>query len=107
MPGWQDPASPAGWGGHASVVEALLGAGAKPDTRDENGSAPLHLAALEGHASVVAALLAVGAKPDARTKDGETPLHWAAFEGQTPFDVISPKQKGTDLYWELHDAQYH
>ena len=57
---------------------------------------PLHWAAFEGQTSVVEALLAAGAAPDARNE-----------KGQTPFDVISPKQKGTDLYWELHDAQYH
>ncbi len=107
---------------------ACLAAGADPTARDEQGTTPLHMAAAWGYESVFKALLDAGAKPDARHKKGSTPLHAAAFggdasvvkalldvgakpyardkEGKTPFDVISSKLKGTDVYWELHDAQY-
>ena len=74
---------------------ACLAAGADPTARDEHGSTPLHRAAAYGHPSIVKALLDAGAKLDARTE-----------EGKTPFDVISSKLKGTDVYWELHDGQY-
>ena len=80
---------------HPSIVKALLDAGAKQDARNEGGATPLHLAASGGHASVVKVLLDAGVKPDSRNE-----------EGKTPFDVISSELKGTDVYWELHDARY-
>ncbi len=107
---------------------ACLAAGADPTAREEDGSTPLHSAAVWGHASVVKILLDAGAKPDARSKYGCTPLHRAAGEGhasiveallaagadpaarneegKTPFDVISSKLKRTKVYWELNDARY-
>lgn len=67
--------------GHAAVIEQLLGAGASPGARDQQGATPLHRAAGHGHAVVVAALLARGARPSPVNEAGETPLHEAARAG--------------------------
>ena len=46
--------------------------------KDEEGSTPLHFAALKGHLDVVALLLASKADVNAKNNEGSTPLHYAA-----------------------------
>ncbi len=70
--------------GHATVVEALLRAGASPD--EAEADTPLGLAAASGHAPVVSSLIAAGANLDERTRGGLTPLMVAAAAGH--LDVV-------------------
>ena len=58
------------------VVEALLAAGADPNSTAADGSTPLHAAAMVlRDLATVEALLAAGADPNAAPADGFTPLH--------------------------------
>ncbi|EGB02726.1 hypothetical protein AURANDRAFT_68619 [Aureococcus anophagefferens] len=71
-------------GGHAAVVDALLGAGADAAAADDGGRAPLHWAAGRGHGAVVDALLAApGAAAAAAARDatGRTPADLARDAG--------------------------
>ena len=54
----------AAYNGHASVVGALLKAGAKANLQDKNGATALMCAAQFGNASIVKVLLAAGARID-------------------------------------------
>lgn len=49
--------------------------------KEEDGTTPLHWAALNGHGSVVELLLAHGALIDVANQSGHTPCHWAAIGG--------------------------
>lgn len=57
------------------LLETLLGAGARPDVRDERGRTPLHAACAEGLYQAARLLLTHGADPAARDRFGATPLH--------------------------------
>ncbi len=67
-------------GGHRTVAEALLSAGAAVDAGTRIGRyTSLHVAARGGHGAVVAHLLEAGSDPNARTTNsGVTALHLAA-----------------------------
>ena len=69
----------AAWSGKASVVEALLSAGADKDNA-RSDTTPLDAASANGHAHVVELLLRADAAKDKPTDEGETPL-CAAAEG--------------------------
>ncbi len=62
----------------SQCLEALLNAGANPQTSDNQGTPPLCFAAQMGLNKVVAALLAHGADLNARDAEGDTPLMCAA-----------------------------
>jgi cytohesin len=69
-------------GGSASDLLKLLESGADPDTRDDDGWAPLHWAAgMEGDAPRTRALLDAGANPNAASDGGFTPLMAATQTG--------------------------
>jgi ankyrin repeat protein len=68
--------------GCLAAVQAQLLARADASATDDNGDAPLALAAERGHAAVIEALLAAGADAGAGDQAGATPLFWAAQEGQ-------------------------
>ncbi len=59
--------------GQREVVDLLLGKGAKPDIRNNEGSTALHMAAFFGHIEIVKALLEQGAEINIRNVRSETP----------------------------------
>lgn len=68
-------------GGHAAVVDYLLGlpavaAGGCVNRADPEGWTPLASATAAGHVAVVRSLLGAGANPGARTSGGQAPLHY-------------------------------
>ena len=67
--------------GDGARLTLLLGTGADPDGRDEEGRPALLLAVTSGQRRAVEALLRGGADPDAATRSGWTPLHEAAMTG--------------------------
>lgn len=52
------------------------------NTLYNNGTTPLHSAAMEGKPKVVKILIAIGQNINAKDANGTTPLHGAALEGQ-------------------------
>lgn len=58
-----------------TVPQLLASAGVDVNTFDNNGDAPLHIAARNGLVGVIATLIQAGANPDIRNKNGATPLH--------------------------------
>lgn len=60
--------------GQGDVAGLLLGKGAKPNIKNNEGSTALHMAAFFGHVDVVKALVAQGADVNARNDRSETPL---------------------------------
>jgi len=68
--------------GDCARISALLAV--SPDlvsSRDEDGSTPLHTAAMIGHMDAVLLLLERGADPDARNSLDQSPLLYAAYGG--------------------------
>jgi ankyrin repeat protein len=72
---------------YAEMTEWLLANGAEVNTKDAEGSSPLHVAAARGQTEVVESLLDRGAQVNAHTLDGWTPLHQACKLGH----VVSAK----------------
>lgn len=70
-------------GNHASCCLALLDAGADVDLPEEQGQAPLMVAAIFGFERVVELLVCRGARVDALDFGGCTPLMGAAFAQNT------------------------
>ncbi|CAM9810930.1 unnamed protein product [Scytosiphon promiscuus] len=68
-------------GGHASMVRALVRAGADVDVEDGDGCTPLHLAVFRGFEGVVTFLVQAGARVDTSDSEGESPLHTASAHG--------------------------
>jgi ankyrin repeat protein len=68
-------------GDNLVMLNALLGAGAKPDGVTRYKIAPLTLAAQNGNAALVERLLAAGANPDTASEEGQTALMTAARNG--------------------------
>jgi ankyrin repeat protein len=74
----------AAFSGRVRMVQALLKAGAKPNTANKNGLTSLHYAVLRNHqGDVVSSLLGAGAFVDAIAKQGMTPLLFAVLNGGT------------------------
>ncbi len=63
--------------------------GARVNTPDRRGLAPLHWAGMRSKApAIVKALLAAGADPDVRDKRGRTTLHYAAAKDKVLLEVV-------------------
>src|SRR5688572_2540868 len=60
--------------GQFDVVRLLLGKGADPNARGEDGETPLHIAAQCGHPGMCRELVERGADLEAESNDGLTPL---------------------------------
>lgn len=72
-------------GDAAAISDMLSSDPSLLNTRDTDGSTPLHCAAWKGHVEAVAALLAAGAEVNAHNQNGHwgtTPLHAAAHANQ-------------------------
>ena len=69
--------------GEREMADALLRAGATPNTTDEYGETPLTLACANGDGVLVQRLLAAGATPGVARWNGETPLMLAAGAGSS------------------------
>ena len=63
--------------GHTKIVLALIEKGADVNSKNENGTTPLHQAAYGDHTDTAMALIEKGADVNAKNDGGETPLHWA------------------------------
>lgn len=68
-------------GGHLTIVETLLVAGANPNIADQQSFYPLHLAASKCASQIVVLLLKFKAELEATTHKGGTALHVAAATG--------------------------
>jgi ankyrin repeat protein len=79
-PRGQTPLHVASTVGHCVVIRQLIEAGDDVNSRDKDGSSPLHCEALAGHHNMVLLLLGMGASSDP-DKNGRTPLHRAAQKG--------------------------
>jgi ankyrin repeat protein len=64
-----------------TVVDLLLKAGARHDSKSDGHWTPLHNAAYHGNLKAVQRLLMAGADPNALLSSRVTPLHWAAANG--------------------------
>src|SRR5204863_9300522 len=92
--------------GSATMIEALLTAGADPNTVLSRGQTVLMTASRSGHVAAVRALLEHGATVDAQEDLlGETALTWAAAENHA--DVVSlllkagadPNHRSKSMSW--------
>jgi ankyrin repeat protein len=68
--------------GHHQIAEALMEAGASPDTPNNEGYTALIEACIRNHIDVVRVLLDAGADTDAENKNGNTALSLAISHGR-------------------------
>ena len=88
--------------GSIDMIKKLTELNADPNTRNQRGQTPLHLALAcspdrLGVPATAAAVLDAGADPNARDEDGKT-----------PWDLIQENsyRKDTGVYWRLNDARF-
>jgi ankyrin repeat protein len=68
------------------------------ESKDENGSTPLHIACIRNQVAVANFLIDQGANVNARNKWGQTPLHWANGVFGQDYDLIKRLiAKGADV----------
>jgi len=75
----------------SSVAEALINAGADPNSRDFHARTPLHIATIahgKGKQDLIRLLLAKGADPNARDDSGASPLDEAVWRGSVEKSVL-------------------
>jgi len=75
-------------GGSLAVVEALLAAGADPESRQQGGHTPLMGAAAGGSVEIARALLAAGADKAATNDEGKTALDIARERGHASMETL-------------------
>lgn len=116
-PLWQ--ASWQSWHEDASVARILADAGAKLDSFDEGGWAPIHMAARSDFAEMIVFLKQRGVDPDLSLRDHPSwgPLHVAADAGRVEaiaalldagaeIDLHGPEVGATPLLAALREKQY-
>ena len=92
--------------GKTDVAKALIEGGADLDTRNKDGSTPLHAAAFLCYPEIVQALVNKGADKNARNNSGSTALEgvelpWAVAKGiYELLDAILFKPLGAPLDYE-------
>lgn len=95
---------------HASMVAALLAAGANPNMVNEDGGLPpIHHAVTHGHSGIMAALVDAGVDLDVAYSDGATLLHHAVETGRASTVTVlleagadpnvGDRDGKTPLYW--------
>ena len=94
--GGQTPLHFAAAYGHASIVIALLAAGANLNAKTNAGDTPLHAAASNGRVAVVDALIALEAEVNATTTLGVTPL---AAAGASTLTAVYPALLAAGGHW--------
>lgn len=68
--------------GDLKSVQREINAGADPNSKNEDGLTPLHLAVLYGHHKIASELLENRASPKIADRAGNTALHMASFLGR-------------------------
>ncbi len=85
------------------MVHTLAERGADLNILDDQGSAPLHLAACTHHVETVRALVKLGANPSARDSRGNTPV--AYTRGRISLlRRLSPHRMQSDLLREIGEV---
>lgn len=93
------------YAGNLGVVRKILGAGANPNMRRQDGATPLMLASEEGHTEVVRALLEHGADANAaRTDIGARALLFASQNGHLEIAKLL-LQRGADVKAKANDGK--
>jgi len=95
------------------TTKLLLQLNANPNTKNEDGRTPLHIASSYGYVDTARLLLQSNADPNTKDKDGDTPLHWSSIHGQVDIVRLLLQSKANsntkDNYGEtpLHIASKH
>ncbi|EXL65403.1 hypothetical protein FOPG_18367 [Fusarium oxysporum f. sp. conglutinans race 2 54008] len=89
--------------GLVEVVNQLLKNGADVTSRDDDGWAPINLAAGKGHEAVARLLVEKGAALEAKDNDGNTPLSRVAINGHEAVAKLLV-EKGANLEAEDEDG---
>jgi uncharacterized protein len=76
------PLHSAAAGGHSRIVKMLLGLGADPNLREQDGFTPLHIAAQNDDIDTIRLLLLGGADLTLKSQDGKTALDVALDAGK-------------------------
>ena len=85
------------------MARLILRLGADPETRDEEGRSPIHVAAWQGTEQIVSLLLEYGAFPDSTDNEGRTALQNAAWQNHEKV-VKLLASAGADLAHSCHQG---
>ena len=89
--------------GSATGISAVLSNGADVFSCNENGSGPLHFAAVSGNIESIVLLKSLGCRIRTANNKGFTPLHFAVSRGNVDVTLYL-LSCGADIYQETHDG---